>query len=72
MGKVVSNEHKIVSAHLRDLIAAYKESEDLINVGAYARGTNPKVDKAIIIYDELMQFTTPACRRSKYTIDDLI
>jgi flagellum-specific ATP synthase len=54
MNKVVTQEHRIVAAHLRDLMSAYKENEDLINVGAYARGANPKVDKALIIYDELM------------------
>ncbi len=54
MGKVTSNEHRIVASHLRDLLAAYKANEDLINVGAYAKGSNPKVDKALIIYDDLM------------------
>lgn len=54
MPKVASKEHKIVASHLRDLLAAYKESEDLITVGAYARGANPKVDKAIVIYDDLI------------------
>lgn len=54
MNKVVPREHTIVSGHLRDLLAAYKESEDLINVGAYSRGTNPKVDKAMLIYNDLL------------------
>jgi flagellum-specific ATP synthase len=55
MNKVVSREHRIVSSHLRDLLAAYKNNEDLINVGAYAAGSNIKVDKAIAIYDDLME-----------------
>lgn len=54
MNKVASREHRVVASHLRDLMAAYRENEDLITVGAYARGSNPKVDKALIIYDELM------------------
>lgn len=54
MTKVASKEHRIVASHLRDLLASYKANEDLINVGAYARGSNPKVDKALIIYDDLM------------------
>ena len=54
MNKIVSKEHRIVSSHLKDLLAAYKESEDLINVGAYAKGSNPRVDKAIVIYDQVM------------------
>lgn len=55
MNKVVSSEHKVVSSHLRDLLSAYKDNEDLITVGAYARGSNVKVDKAIAIYDDLME-----------------
>lgn len=54
MSKVVPREHAIVSGHLRDLMAAYKETEDLINVGAYAKGTNPKVDKAMVVYNDLL------------------
>lgn len=54
MSKVATREHKIVASHLRDLLAAYKANEDLINVGAYARGSNPKVDKAMLIYEDLM------------------
>jgi flagellar biosynthesis/type III secretory pathway ATPase len=38
---------------LRDLLASYKANEDLINVGAYAKGSNPKVDKAILVYDDI-------------------
>lgn len=53
MPKVATREHKIVASHLRDLMAAYKQSEDLITVGAYARGSNLKVDKAIAIIDDL-------------------
>ncbi|MEX1100143.1 MAG: EscN/YscN/HrcN family type III secretion system ATPase, partial [Bacteriovoracaceae bacterium] len=70
MGKVVSREHGIVAGHLRDLMAAYKESEDLINVGAYAKGTNPKVDKAIIIYEDLMNLLKQRVEES-YSLDDV-
>ena len=70
MPKVAKKEHRIVASHLRDLLAAYKESEDLIMVGAYARGTNPKVDKAMVIYEDLndllKQQVEEAC-----TIDEL-
>ena len=54
MNRVVSKEYRIVASHLRDLLASYKEMEDLINVGAYAKGSNVKVDKALVIYDDLM------------------
>ncbi len=54
MSKVVSKEHRVVASFLRDLMAAYKENEDLINVGAYAHGSNPRVDKSLVIHDHLM------------------
>lgn len=70
MSKVVSREHQIVAGHLRDLMASYKESEDLINVGAYARGTNIKVDKAISVYDDLMELLKQRVDES-YSQDDI-
>lgn len=70
MTKVAKKEHKIVASHLRDLLAAYKESEDLITVGAYARGSNAKVDKAIMIYDDLTNLLRQQVEES-YTIDEL-
>lgn len=70
MTKVASKEHKIVASHLRDLLAAYKESEDLITVGAYARGSNPKVDKAIVIYDDLINLLRQQIEES-FTITEL-
>ena len=54
MNKVVSKEHRIVASHLRNLMASYQENEDLINVGAYAHGSNPKVDKAILIHEDIL------------------
>jgi flagellum-specific ATP synthase len=70
MPKVASKEHKIVASHLRDLLAAYKESEDLITVGAYARGSNSKVDKAIVIYDDLIKLLRQQVEEA-FSIDEL-
>jgi flagellum-specific ATP synthase len=70
MPKVTTKEHKIVASHLRDLLASYKESEDLITVGAYARGSNPKIDKAIAIYDDLTNLLRQQVEES-FTIDEL-
>ncbi len=70
MPKVTTKEHKIVASHLRDLLAAYKESEDLITVGAYARGSNPKVDKAISVYDDLTNLLRQQVEEA-FTIEEL-
>jgi flagellar biosynthesis/type III secretory pathway ATPase len=31
----------------REILAIYRENEDLINIGAYVKGSNPKIDHAI-------------------------
>ncbi len=56
MNKVVSKEHRIVSSFLRDLLASYKEAEELINVGAYVTGTNDKIDKSVKVIDDINNF----------------
>lgn len=72
MAKVASKEHRIVAGHLRDLMASYKANEDLINVGAYAKGSNPKVDKAMLIYEDLMGLLRQSQGMSEFlTIDTL-
>lgn len=72
MTRVVSPEHKVVASHIRDLMAAYKQNEDLINVGAYAKGSNEKVDKALVIYDDLLKLLKQNHGENKhFTIDEL-
>jgi flagellum-specific ATP synthase len=56
MSEVASNEHKQVASMARDILAAYKEGEDLINIGAYVKGTNPKIDRALKYYDNIIAF----------------
>ncbi len=56
MPDVVSPQHMELAGNLRDYIAAYRENEDLIQIGAYASGTNPRVDAAIALNEPLTQF----------------
>ena len=53
MNNVVDNEHKSAAGKIRNLMANYAKNEDLINIGAYAKGTDPDVDKAIIMHDKI-------------------
>lgn len=45
--KIVTPEHLQAALALQKVMSAYRTSEDLINVGAYQRGSNPLTDKAI-------------------------
>ena len=56
MKAVSSPEHLKMSFKIRELIATYKDAEDLINIGAYKSGANPKIDKAVKMNDLINEF----------------
>ena len=60
MADVISDEHRGLANKAKEVLANYRESEDLINIGAYVRGSNPKVDYAISNIDALNDFLRQA------------
>ncbi len=56
MKAVTSSEHARMAQKIRENLAIYRESEDLINIGAYKPGANPKIDKAIKLIDGINDF----------------
>ncbi|MBA4359043.1 MAG: flagellum-specific ATP synthase FliI, partial [Desulfovibrio sp.] len=54
------NPPEVLSAarELAELMAAYRRAEDLINIGAYAEGTNPRIDRALRLMDRINAFLT--------------
>jgi len=56
MPQVVSPEHLSLAARLRAVLATHRDAEDLINIGAYQRGSNPKIDEAMTLLDPLTSF----------------
>ena len=56
MPDIVTEEHRTAAARFRDLLAAYRQAEDLINIGAYVAGSNPKVDEAVSRYEKMTGF----------------
>ncbi len=56
MKAVTSSEHSRMAQKMRETIATYRDAEDLINIGAYKNGANPKIDKAIKIIDNINEF----------------
>jgi flagellum-specific ATP synthase len=53
---VVSREQINLAMQFKDILATYREAEDLINIGAYAQGSNPKIDLAIQKIEAFNQF----------------
>lgn len=56
MRSVVKAEHLQMAQKLRETLAVYKEAEDLINIGAYKAGSNPKIDKAVKLIEPINDF----------------
>jgi len=54
--KVITKEQRQLSQKTREILAIYKESEDLINIGAYVKGSSAKIDFAIAKIDALNDF----------------
>lgn len=56
MRAVSSPEHVKMAQKLRETLAIYKDAEDLINIGAYKPGSNPRIDKAVKVIDAVNDF----------------
>ena len=56
MSQIATREHKQVAGKLKTVLATYNEAEDLINIGAYKSGSNPKIDYAITKIDAVNEF----------------
>ncbi|HET9732159.1 MAG TPA: FliI/YscN family ATPase [Acidimicrobiales bacterium] len=48
---ITTPERRAAATELRRLMAAYQEAKDLVEIGAYVRGTNPTVDRALELKD---------------------
>ena len=44
---ITTREQRALSRELRELLAAYRDAKDLVEIGAYARGSSPVVDRAL-------------------------
>jgi flagellum-specific ATP synthase len=55
-GDVTSKEHRNAAARVREWLAAYERAEDLINIGAYQPGSNPRVDQSIAHHDQIINY----------------
>lgn len=74
MPSIMSGEHMKKVGVMRDLLATYKDSEDLISIGAYVKGSSKKVDFAIEKNDEINNFLKQGVH-DKFTfsqIEDMI
>lgn len=71
MSSIVTKEHKVAAGKLKNVLATYRDAEDLINIGAYKSGSNPDIDYAISKIKEVNEFLQQDVD-SKYNFDEEI
>lgn len=75
MNDLASPDHLKAAAAFKKLTAAYREAEDLINIGAYQSGSNRVVDLAVHYRDLMNKFVTQAVHEKsdfESTVSELI
>lgn len=71
MSAVAAKEHKELAGRIKDVLATYHESEDLINIGAYKAGSNKHIDFAIEKIDSINSFLQQGVEE-KFLFDDIV
>ena len=74
MNDVATAEHQALAGKFKEAMATYRQSEDLINIGAYKDGSNPGIDYAISKIEGMMSYLKQAVRDPatlQESVDDL-
>jgi flagellum-specific ATP synthase len=71
MSAVADSNHKKAAGKLKNVMATYQEAEDLINIGAYKRGSNKNIDFAISKIDEVNKFLRQGTDE-KFQYEDIV
>lgn len=61
---VTAPSHQERSSQMRRVLATYRDAEDLVNIGAYAPGSNPDIDRALRVMPKLRTFLQQGLRES--------
>ena len=71
MPDVVAPGHRELAASVKKVMAIYRDAEDLINIGAYVRGSNEKIDYAISVIDNIQSFIEQKVDEN-FSFDDVL
>jgi len=53
---IVDEEQRRMANNIQNILATYKKAEDLINIGAYVKGSNQDIDYAVGMIDKVNDF----------------
>jgi ATPase FliI/YscN family len=71
MRDITGRRHLDLAGKIRNVLAVYRESEDLINIGAYAAGSNKKIDYAVARIEAINTFLIQGYEQSS-TLEETI
>ena len=71
MSDIISPEHKKAAGELKRALAIYRDAEDLINIGAYVKGSNAKIDQSIELMDGILGFLQQSTDE-RFTFDEVL
>ena len=69
--EVTTPDHRAAAGYLRELLAAYINAEDLINIGAYQQGSNHRIDEAIARHEPMIRYLRQE-REDSITLSDAV
>jgi len=56
MAAITSRQHQEAATAVREAIATYNRARDLVDIGAYAKGSNPQIDRALALMPQIRAF----------------
>jgi flagellum-specific ATP synthase len=71
MNDVADPQIRTLAGRIRDLLAVYQDAKDLIDIGAYVEGSNPKIDQAIRHIDKIWSFLCQSTNE-KFDFEEMI
>lgn len=71
MPDIISDEHKQIAGEIKKIMAVYRDAEDLINIGAYVKGSNEHIDYAIDVIGDIIDFIEQDTY-DRYTFEEIM
>ena len=71
MPEIIEQNHFDAFGTMKNMIAVYREAEDLINIGAYKHGANPEIDRAVRLHPPIQSFLKQGMKES-YTFEETL
>ena len=71
MPDIVTEDHRLRAIEFNDILQTYSEAEDLVNIGAYVKGSNPQVDHALANIGALRNFLKQDMKEKAFIKDSI-